>query len=86
MIIIEELKCIMFVDSERMLVKVEHPTGKVTTKLSVGSEFDLKSISLARYQEFVLVYDINKLKIFDVSLDRFIYVKQFLKFPVKSPI
>jgi hypothetical protein len=36
MVVIEEIKCIIFVDSERFLQKVEHPTGKITTKVSIG--------------------------------------------------
>ncbi len=86
MVIVEEMKCIVLVDSERFLIKIEHPTGKTSSKIGIGSDFDLDTLNLSRYQEFVLVYDIRKLKIYDLSLDRISMTRQFLKFPINSEI
>jgi hypothetical protein len=84
MVIIEEIRCIVFIDSERFLQKIEHPSSKVVTKIAVGNEFDLDSLSLTKYQEFVIVYDLKRLKIFDLSLDRFSCTKLFLQLPLEQ--
>lgn len=75
--IVEEMRSIVTLDSERLLEVIEHPSGKVSASAHVGNEFEIENTRLACYQELVVIYDLKRFKIFDLSLERVTFTRTF---------
>lgn len=79
--LVEEMRSIVTLDSERLLEVIEHPSGKITASAQIGIEFEIEHLRLAHYQELVIIYDLKRIKIFDLSLERITVTKTFLTMP-----
>ena len=75
-LVIEELRCFLFFHANKSMAKVEHPTGKLLKRIDLP-QFNSMTTKIERYQEMILIYDLENYSIYDLCLTRLIFGGSF---------